>query len=167
MQFGTDPDMVYKVTKAIKENTSLPVLMKLSPNVTDIVAMAEKAEEGGADGLAMINTLIGMSIDIKKRKPVLGNVIGGLSGPAIKPVAVRMIWQVAQRVKIPILGMGGIMTAEDAIEFMLAGATSVAIGTANFVNPKATMQVIDGIEKYLTEHGIKDVNEIVGAAWKG
>ena len=166
LQFGTDPDMVYQVTKSVKNNTSLPVIVKLSPNVTDIVAVATKAEEGGANALALINTLLGMAIDIKKRRPILGNIMGGLSGPAIKPVAIRMVWQVAQKVNIPILGMGGIMTAEDAIEFILAGATSVAVGTANFVSPKATENIIDGIENYLTEQGFSDINQLVGAAWK-
>ncbi len=166
LQFGTDPEMVYQVTRAVKNNTSLPVIVKLSPNVTDIVAVATKAEEAGADALALINTLLGMAIDIKKRKPILGNIMGGLSGPAIKPVAIRMVWQVAQKVNIPILGMGGIMTAEDAIEFILAGATSVAVGTANFVNPKATEIIIDGIESYLIEQGFEDINQLVGAAWK-
>lgn len=166
LQFGTDPLMAYEVIKAVRENTGLPVIAKLSPNVTDIVAIAVKVAEAGANAIALINTLLGMVIDIDRRKPVLGNIMGGLSGPAVKPVAVRMVWQVSQAVNIPILGMGGITTGADAIEFILAGATAVAVGTANFVNPKATMEVLAGIEDYLTRNGIEDINELVGAAWK-
>lgn len=166
LQFGTDPHMAYEVIKTVRENTKLPVIAKLSPNVTDVVAVAAKVAEAGADALALINTLLGMAIDIHRRRPVLGNVMGGLSGPAIKPVAVRMIWQVSQAVNLPILGMGGISSGEDAIEFILSGATAVAVGTANFVNPRATMDVLAGIEEYLEKYGIKDINELVGAAWK-
>lgn len=166
MQFGTCPDMAYQAIKAVRDNTKLPVIAKLSPNVTDIVAMAKSVEAAGADAIAMINTLLGMVIDIRTRRPVLGNVVGGLSGPAIKPVAVRMIYQVAQAVNLPILGMGGISTWEDAVEFMLAGATAVAVGTANFVNPKATIDIVDGLEKYCQENAIADINELIGAAWR-
>jgi len=166
MQFGSDPSMAAEVTRAVKASTDLPVIIKLSPNVTSIIAVAEKVAEAGADALSMINTLLGMAIDIKKRRPVLGNVLGGLSGPAIKPVGVRAVWQVYREVKLPIIGMGGITTAEDAIEFILAGATAVAVGTANFINPRATMDVLEGIENYLNENGIEDINELIGLAQK-
>jgi dihydroorotate dehydrogenase (NAD+) catalytic subunit len=164
MLFGSDPDMAGEVTGIVKANTGKPVIVKLSPNVTSIVAVAEKVAAAGADALSMINTLLGMSIDVKTRRPVLGNVMGGLSGPAVKPVAVRTVWQVYREVKLPIIGMGGIMTAEDALEFILAGAAAVAVGTANFVNPRATMDVLEGIEKYMAEHGVQNINELVGAA---
>lgn len=164
--FGTDPQMAYEVIKIVRENTKLPVIAKLSPNVTSVIEIANKVAEAGADALSLINTLLGMAIDINKRRPILGNVMGGLSGPAIKPVAVRVIWQVAQAVKLPIIGMGGVTNAEDAIEFILAGASAVAVGTANFVNPRATLDILDGIEEYCVRNGIKDINELVGAAWK-
>lgn len=164
MQFGSDPDMAADVTRAVKSCTDKPVIVKLSPNVTSIVAVAEKVARAGADALSMINTLLGMAVDIKTRRPVLGNVMGGLSGPAVKPVAVRAVWQVYREVKLPIIGMGGIFTAEDAIEFILAGATAVAIGTANFVNPRAVIDVLEGIKRYMAENGVRDVNELVGAA---
>lgn len=166
MAFGTDPCAAGEVISGVKKHTSLPVIAKLSPNVTDIVAMAKAARDGGADALSLINTLLGMAIDIRRHQPVLANTVGGLSGPAIKPVAVRMVWQVSQAVDLPIIGMGGITGWEDAVEFILAGAHSVAVGTANFINPKATMEIIDGIENYLREKGFADVNEIVGLAWK-
>lgn len=166
MQFGADPVMAAEVTRAVKKNATLPVIVKLSPNVTSIVSIAEKVAEAGADALSLINTLLGMSIDIKTRRPLLGNIMGGLSGPAIRPVAVRMVWQVYQAVKLPIIGMGGIATAEDALEFILAGATGVAVGTANFVNPRATIDVLEGIERYLSENGIRDLKELIGAAHK-
>ncbi len=166
LQFGTVPEMAYEAIKAVRDNTKLPVIAKLSPNVTSITGMAEAVAKAGADAIALINTLLGMAIDIRTRKPILGNVVGGLSGPAVKPVAVRMVWQVAQAVNLPILGIGGIMTAEDAIEFILAGATAVAIGTANFVNPRATMDVAEGIENYCLDNGIEDITQLVGAAWK-
>ncbi len=166
MIFGTDCFMAGEVIKVVRQNTALPVIAKLSPNVTNIVEIADAAAQAGADALALINTLLGMAIDIDKRKPILGNIVGGLSGPAIRPVAVRIIWQVAQAVPLPILGMGGIMTGEDAVEFILAGATAVAVGTANFVNPRATMDVLAGISQYMEKHGVQDINELVGAAWK-
>ncbi|HEX3032034.1 MAG TPA: dihydroorotate dehydrogenase, partial [Bacillota bacterium] len=166
LQFGTDPLMAFEVIKTVRENTKLPVIAKLSPNVTDITAMAVKVAEAGADAIALINTLLGMAIDIHRQKPILANVVGGLSGPAVKPVAVRMVWQVAQAVELPILGMGGISTAEDAVEFILAGATAVAVGTANFVNPRATMDILAGLEEYMIRYGIKDINVLVGAAWR-
>lgn len=160
--FGTAPEMAAAVTRAVKQETDLPVIVKLSPNVTDIVAMARAVAEGGADALSLINTLIGMGIDAKTRRPRLANVIGGLSGPAIKPVALRMVWQVASAVSIPIIGIGGIGTAEDAIEFLLAGATAVQVGTANFYNPGATEQIIDGIADYLRQQGESSVQAIIG-----
>ena len=160
--FGTDPLMVQAVTKTVKGKTALPVIIKLSPNVTDITVTARAAEEGGADAVSLINTLIGMAIDHRTRKPRLANVIGGLSGPAIKPVALRMVWQTARAVKIPVIGIGGIMTAEDALEFLIAGAAAVQIGTANFVNPNSTEMILDGIAAYLQESGCQSLREIIG-----
>ena len=160
--FGTDPVMVEAVTRAVKERTSLPVIIKLSPNVTDITATARAAENGGADTLSLINTLMAMAIDHRTRKPALANVIGGLSGPAIKPVALRMVWQVAGAVSIPISGIGGIMTAEDALEFMIAGATAVQIGTANLINPDSTERIIEGISKFVEEKNCQSIREIIG-----
>jgi dihydroorotate dehydrogenase (NAD+) catalytic subunit len=164
LQFGTDPDMVKEVVAGVKARTSLPVLVKLSPNVTDIVGIARAAQEGGADCLSLINTLLGMAIDIEKRKPLLANTFGGLSGPAIKPVALRMVYQVASAVDLPILGGGGIVNYRDVMEFMMAGATAVSVGTANFVNPVVTRDIIEGLGRYMVRHGIKDVNEFIGAA---
>lgn len=166
MIFGTNCTAAAEVISMVRKNTSLPIIAKLSPNVTDIVEIARAVAGAGADALALINTLLGMKIDIYKRKPVLGNIMGGLSGPAIRPVAVRIVWQVAQAVNLPILGMGGIMNADDAIEFILAGATAVAVGTANFVNPRATIEILEGIEAYMSSYGVKDINDLVGAAWK-
>lgn len=167
MALGTNPDLVYQVTKLVKENSSKPVIVKLSPNVTDIVSIAKAAEEGGADGLNLINSVLGLAIDIDKKRPSLGNIVGGLSGPAIKPIALRMVYQTSQAVKIPIIGLGGIMGWHDAIEFLMAGATAVGIGTGNFIDPAMTMKVVDGIEKYLENNGYSDINEIIGIAWKG
>lgn len=164
MAFGSDAKTAAEVTKAVRQATTLPVIVKLSPNVTDITEIAKSVEAVGADGLSAINTLLGMAIDVQRRKPVLGNVLGGLSGPAVKPVAVRAVWQVYKAVNIPIIGMGGIMNAADALEFILAGATAVAVGTANFVNPRATLEVLEGIENYLIEHGMNDINQLIGAA---
>lgn len=164
--FGVCPDSASKVVRAVKQAVSKPVITKLSPNVTDIVAMAQAVEQAGSDAICMINTLVGMKIDIHKQKPVLGNVMGGLSGPAIRPVAVRMVYQVAQAVRIPIIGMGGIMTAEDAIEFFLAGASAVAVGTANFVNPSIAQEINYGILAYLDKYNYEHVQELVGLAWK-
>lgn len=160
--FGQDPKALYEITKAVKAVAKQPIMMKLSPNVTNIVEMAKAAEAGGSDALSLINTLTGMKIDINKRKILLANQTGGMSGPAIKPVAVRMVHQVAHAVNLPIVGMGGIATAEDAIEFLMAGATAVAVGTANFRNPYATMEVIEGIEAFMRKNGIKDIHEIIG-----
>lgn len=165
--FGTDAQALAAVTKAVRRGTSLPVLIKLSPNVTDVVALARAAETEGADGLSMINTLLGMAIDIHRRRPVLANTFGGLSGPAIKPVALRMIWQVYKAVKIPILGMGGIVCAEDAIEFLLAGAAAVSVGTGIFHNPGVAGEIREGIERYLVEKGFASVSQLVGAAHDG
>ncbi|ABO50213.1 dihydroorotate oxidase B, catalytic subunit [Desulforamulus reducens MI-1] len=164
MAFGGDFRTAAEVTKVVKNSTALPVIVKLSPNVTDIAEIARAVEGAGADGLSVINTLLGMAIDVRKRKPVLGNTMGGLSGPAVKPVALRAVWQVYKAVHIPIIGMGGIMNATDALEFILAGAQAVSVGTANFVNPYATKEIIQGMEKYLMENGIGDINELVGAA---
>lgn len=160
--FGTNRDSATAVVREVKANTKKPVIVKLSPNVTDIVDMALAVEAAGADAISMINTLIGMAIDIKTQRPILGNVIGGLSGPAVKPVALRMVWQVSQAVKIPIIGMGGIASSEDAIEFLLAGASAVAVGTANFVNPAIAKEVADGIQEYLKDHQLSNVKELVG-----
>lgn len=161
--FGQKADCLYDITSQIKKHARQPVIMKLSPNVTDITEMAKAAEAAGADALSMINTITGMKIDINKRKFVLANKTGGMSGPAIKPVAVRMVYQASHAVKIPIIGMGGIAAPEDAIEFILAGASAVAIGAMNFVNPYTTMEVIDGIEAYMRDNCIEDINELVGA----
>ena len=160
--FGQDPKAVEAITKAVKAKAKQPIIMKLSPNVTDITVMAKTAEAGGADCLSLINTLTGMKIDIERQTFAIANKTGGLSGPAVKPVAVRMVYQVANAVKIPIIGMGGICTAEDAMEFILAGATAVSIGTANFANPYTTLEVIDGIEAYMRRHGVEDINELIG-----
>ena len=160
--FGSDPKIAAKVTQTVKEETSLPVIVKLTPNVTDIAAIAQAVEKAGADAISLINTLTGMSVDLKTRRPHLKNITGGLSGPAIKPIALRMVWQVVQRVSVPVIGIGGIMTAQDALEFLILGARSVQIGTANFINPHATLEVIEGIKNYLVANRIKDVNEIIG-----
>ena len=160
--FGTSPAGVEKITAAVKKAARQPVIMKLSPNVTDIAEIARAAEAGGADGLSMINTLTGMKIDIRRRTFALANRTGGLSGPAIHPVAVRMVWQCAQAVKIPIIGMGGIASAEDALEMIMAGASAVSVGTANFHDQTATMKIIDGIQQYLEENSIKDIRELIG-----
>lgn len=164
LQFGTDPQMVKSVVQAVKAETSLPIMPKLSPNVTDIVEIARAAQEGGADALSMINTLMGMAIDVRTRKPVLANIFGGLSGPAIKPVALRMIYQVSREVNIPILGGGGIMNATDALEFIMAGATAVSIGTGNFVNPQLADEIVSGLRAYMQENQIQNLNDIVGIA---
>lgn len=164
MAFGTDSRMVEAVTKAVKSEAGQPVVMKLSPNVTDITEMARAAESAGADGLSLINTLLGMKIDVRTRRPILANKMGGYSGPGVKPVAVRMVYQVANAVKIPIIGMGGIMNGEDAVEFMLAGASLVMVGTANFTDPFAALKVKNGIIDYMRRYGVEDVNELVRGA---
>ncbi len=160
--FGTDPKAAASVVKAAKKWTKKPVILKLSPNVTDIVLMAKAVEAAGADAISLINTLLGMEIDIHTWRPTLGNITGGLSGPCVKPVALRMVWQVAQNVKVPVIGMGGIASWQDAVEFFLAGASAVAVGTANFVNPHAAMDIIRGLEAYLQEKKLGSIRELVG-----
>ena len=161
--FGQDPKAVEAITREVKKHAKQPVIMKLSPNVTDITVMAKAAEAGGADVISLINTLTGMKIDINRRTFAVANKTGGLSGPAVKPVAVRMVYQAANAVKIPIIGMGGIMNAEDALEFILAGATAVSVGTANFHNPYATAEVVSGTESYMKKYNVEDINDLVGA----
>ena len=161
--FGQKADALYNITSEIKKHAKQPIIMKLSPNVTDITEMAKAAEAAGADAISLINTLTGMKIDIHKRKFALANKTGGMSGPAIKPVAVRMVYQASHAVKIPVIGMGGIATAEDAIEFILAGATAVSVGAMNFVNPYTTIEVIEGIEKYMQTYGVTDIKDLIGA----
>ena len=163
LDFSTDPKLTYQVVKAAREATQLPVIPKLSPNVTDIRSIARAAEEAGADGISLINTLVGMAIDVRTRRPRIANVTGGLSGPAIRPVAVRMVWQVARAVKLPIIGMGGILSGEDAAEFLIAGATAVAVGTANFIDPTNAVKVIFGLEQYCLANGIPDVRQLIGS----
>lgn len=160
--FGQDPKALYEITKAVKAKAKQPIIMKLSPNVTDITEMAKAAVDAGSDALSLINTLTGMKIDIERRDFVLANKTGGMSGPAIKPVAVRMVYQVANAVDVPIIGMGGIATAEDALEFIMAGATAVSVGTANFIDPATTLEVVDGIKAYMERHQIDDINELIG-----
>lgn len=160
--FGTDPQAAAAVTRAVKSHTGKPVIVKLSPNVTDIVCMAKAVEDAGADAISLINTLLGMQIDIRTWTPVLGNITGGLSGPCVKPVAVRMVWQVAQAVHVPIIGMGGIMSAEDAVEFFLAGASAVAIGTANFTDPSCISKISDDLAAYLTAHRLENIHDLIG-----
>ncbi len=161
--FGTNPDMAAAVTKAVKENASVPVIVKLSPNVSDVAEIAQAVEDGGADSVSLINTLIGMAIDLEAKRPILANVIGGLSGPAIKPVALRMVYQVAQKVSIPVIGIGGIESARDALEFLLAGATAIQVGTANFVNPRVSEEIVDGISDYVIREKHLSVREVIGA----
>ncbi len=163
MTLGTHVPSVEKAVSLCREATSRPLIVKLTPNVTDITEIARAAEASGADAISLINTLLGMAIDVKRRRPVLARVVGGFSGPAVKPVALRMVWQCSKAVSVPILGMGGVTTGTDAVEFMLAGATAVAVGTANFMNPQATVDVIDGIIDYCEEQGVNDVNDLIGA----
>lgn len=160
--FGQDPKAVEAITREVKKHAKQPIIMKLSPNVTDITVMAKAAEAGGADVLSLINTLTGMKIDINRRAFAIANKTGGMSGPAVKPIAVRMVYQVANAVKLPIIGMGGIATAEDALEFILAGATAVSVGTANFYNPYATIEIAQGIEDYMKKYHVEDINELIG-----
>lgn len=164
MSFGTDPNMVFDVTKAVKAVCRKPVYMKLSPNVTDIVSIAKACQEGGADGLSLINTLLGIRLDLKKRRPILANTTGGLSGPAVFPVALRMVWQVYEAVDLPIIGMGGVQSAEDVIEMMLAGATAVQVGAANLVDPYACQKIIKELPAVMNRLGIQDLTEIIGGA---
>ena len=160
--FGTDPQMAYRLVHAVRKATTLTLIIKLSPNVTDIALMAKSVEEGGADAVSLVNTFRAMAVNIHSKKPELGNIIGGLSGPAIKPIALRMVWEVSQAVKIPIIGMGGIMNAEDAIEFILVGASAIQIGTANLINPKTGIEVIQGIKKYLIQNKINRIQKLIG-----
>ena len=160
--FGQDPRAVEAITREVKKHARQPVIMKLSPNVTDITVMAKAAEAGGADALSLINTLTGMKIDIERRCFALANKTGGMSGPAVKPIAVRMVYQAANAVSLPVIGMGGIATAEDALEFMMAGATAVSVGSANFYNPYATLEIADGIARFMEKHGVADINELIG-----
>ena len=161
--FGTDPEMAAEVTRRVKDATDLPVIVKLTPNVTDIAGIAQSVEAAGADAVSLINTITGMSVDVDKRMPHLWNVTGGLSGPAIKPVALRMVWQVVNRVSIPVIGLGGIMTAEDALEYLIVGARAVQVGTANFVNPRTIPDIVEGIEKYLRKHQMTHIHELIGS----
>jgi len=161
--FGTDPEMAATVVALVRKSTSLPIIPKLSPNVTDIAAFARIAQDEGADAVSLINTIPAMAIDVETRRPVLSNVVGGLSGPAIHPVAVRQVWETAGAVSIPVIGMGGVTNARDALEFLIARATAVAVGTANFTDPTTAVQVVRGIEEYLVEHGMQDVAELIGS----
>lgn len=163
VDFGSDPDLAGEVVGAVRQATRLPVIVKLTPNVTDIRVIARSVEKAGADAISLINTIKGMAIDVDTRRPRLGNVTGGLSGPAIKPVALRMVWETAQAVQVPLIGMGGIMNSRDALEFLIAGARAVQVGTASFINPAVTIEIIDGIRHYLAAEGIDDVNDIVGS----
>ena len=163
LDFSSDPQLAHRAVKAAREATPLPLIPKLSPNVTDIVTIARAVAEAGADAISLINTLVGMAVDVRTRRPKIGNVTGGLSGPAIRPVAVRMVWQVARAVRLPIIGMGGIVTAEDALEFLIVGATAVAVGTANFIDPEAPVKVIEGLEQYCAANGIQDVRQLIGS----
>jgi len=160
--FGTDPAMAEAITRAVCAHSALPVIVKLSPNVTDIAQIARAVEAGGAQAVSLINTLLGMAIDVKSRRPRLANIVGGLSGPAIKPIALRMVWQVAQAVNIPVIGIGGITTTEDALEFLLAGATAIEVGTANFVNPRASQEIAEGLARYLTDNKLSGISEVIG-----
>ena len=167
MSFGTQPEAAAEVTRAVKAVTKKPVIIKLSPNVTDIVSIAKACEDAGADGISLINTMLGMRIDLKRRKPVIANTMGGFSGPAIFPVAVRMVYQVSQAVSIPVVGMGGVQSAEDVLEMMLAGATAVEVGAANLVNPFASLDIVNGLPAAMEKYGINGLNEIIGGAHNG
>ena len=166
IQFGTDPAAAAKLVAAVRKKTSLPLITKLSPNVSDIVAVAKAVEEAGSDSLSLINTLLGMAVDLNRKRPILGNVTGGLSGPAIKPVALRMVYQVAQAISIPVIGIGGIVSARDALEFLLAGATAIEVGTANFINPRTAGEIVEGIENYLNDQGYNRVTDFIGSLEK-
>ena len=161
--FGTEPGMAAEVTRAVKRSTDLPVIVKLSPNVSDITVIARAVEDGGADALSVINTLRGMSVDVEKRVPHLRNITGGLSGPAIRPIALRMVWEVVQAVSIPVIGIGGIMEGRDALQFIIAGARAVQVGTASFLNPGAAINVLEGIEDYLERHSMDDITQLIGS----
>jgi dihydroorotate dehydrogenase (NAD+) catalytic subunit len=162
MVFGSEPRMVFQVVSTVRSNTSLPLITKLTPNVTDITIAAKAAEEGGSDILSLINTVAGMAVDAKSRRPRLGNVVGGLSGPAIKPIALRQVWQVVQVATVPVIGLGGIISTEDALEFLIVGAKAIQVGTASFINPLITLEIIAGLENHLLEQGLHDINELIG-----
>jgi dihydroorotate dehydrogenase (NAD+) catalytic subunit len=162
MVFGSEPKMVFQVVSTVRSNTKLPVITKLTPNITDITIAARAAEDGGTDILSLINTVAGMAVDVKSRRPRLGNVVGGLSGPAIKPIALRQVWQVVQLATVPVIGLGGIISTEDALEFLIVGARAVQVGTASFVNPLVTLEIIAGLENYLLEQKLNDINEVIG-----
>lgn len=165
LQFGQDPSLTYEVVSKVRQATKLPLITKLSPNVTDIKIIAKSAEDAGGDAISLINTILGMAIDVNTKKPILANIKGGLSGPAIKPIALRMVFEVAQVVKVPIVGQGGIMNATDALEFIIAGATAIAVGTANFVDPTAAIKIIEGIEDYLIKNNISRISELIGKSF--
>lgn len=162
MAFGSDPKMVFQVVSAVRSRTNLPVITKLTPNVTDITLPAKAAEDAGTDILSLINTVAGMAVDVQTRRPRLANVVGGLSGPAIKPIALRMVWQVIQASNLPVIGLGGIVSVEDALEFLIIGAKAIQVGTANFVNPQVTLDIISGLDDYLRQQGLSDINQIIG-----
>lgn len=162
LAFGVDPDAAEAVLTAVRRQTTKHIMVKLTPNVTDIAAIARRVEAAGADAVSLINTLAGMAVDVQTRRPRLANITGGLSGPAIKPVALKMVWETARQVRIPVVGIGGIMTAEDALEFMIAGASAVQVGTANFINPAVTIEIVDGIQEFLTENNISAVSDLIG-----
>jgi dihydroorotate dehydrogenase (NAD+) catalytic subunit len=161
--FGTDPKVTFKVVSQVRKATDLTLIVKLSPNVTDIGLMAKTAEDAGADAVSLINTLTGMAIDIKSKKPKLANITGGLSGPAVRPIAVRMVWECYKTVNIPVIGMGGILSSEDAIEFILAGASAIAVGTGNFINPKTTINILEGIKKFMVDNEVNSIKDLTGA----
>jgi dihydroorotate dehydrogenase (NAD+) catalytic subunit len=162
MAFGSDPKMVFQVVSAVRSRTNLPVITKLTPNITDITLPAKAAEDAGTDILSLINTVAGMAVDVQTRRPRLANVVGGLSGPAIKPIALRMVWQVIQATNLPVIGLGGIVSVEDALEFLIIGAKAIQVGTANFVNPQVTLDIISGLDDYLRQHGLSNINQIIG-----
>jgi len=161
--FGTDPKIAFQVTKAVREKTKLPLIVKLSPNVTDIAIIARSVEDAGADAVSLINTITAMAVDVKTRRPKLANITGGLSGPAIKPIALRMVWNAAQAVRIPVIGVGGIIDASDALEFFIVGARAIQVGTANFVNPRASVEIVEGLDAYLAENNISDISQVIGS----
>jgi dihydroorotate dehydrogenase (NAD+) catalytic subunit len=161
--FGTDPKMAFQVTKSVREKTKLPLIVKLSPNVTDVGTIARSVEEAGADAVSLINTITSMAVDVETRRPKLANKVGGLSGPAIKPIALRMVWETVQAVALPVIGIGGIMDASDALEFLIVGAQAVQVGTANFVNPRATLEIAEGLKNYLVEKDIPDISQVIGS----
>ncbi|MBN1842335.1 MAG: dihydroorotate dehydrogenase [Deltaproteobacteria bacterium] len=161
--FGTDPKIAFQVTKAVREKTKLPLIVKLSPNVTDIAIIARSVEDAGADAVSLINTITAMAVDVKTRRPKLANITGGLSGPAIKPIALRMVWNAARAVRIPVIGVGGIIDASDALEFFIVGARAIQVGTANFVNPRASVEIVEGLDAYLAENNISDISQVIGS----